>query len=74
MPGVGSGVVEIRIHTATEHRVLYVGKFEEAVYVLHAFEKKARRTPKRDIELVRSRLASLLAERRTKPRVGKEGK
>ncbi len=74
MPGVGSGVVEIRIHTAAEHRVLYVAKFEEAVYVLHAFEKKARRTPKRDIDLARSRLASLLAERRTKPRVGKEGK
>jgi len=34
MPGVGPGVREIRIHTALEHRVLYLAKFEEAVYVI----------------------------------------
>ena len=39
MPSVGAGVVEIRIHTGREHRVFYVAKFEEAVYVLHASEK-----------------------------------
>ena len=38
MPSVGLGVQEIRIHTGTEHRVLYVAKFAEAVYILHAFE------------------------------------
>jgi phage-related protein len=30
MPGVGPGVREIRIHTALEHRVLYVARFVEA--------------------------------------------
>ena len=44
MKGIGAGVCEIRIHGAVEHRVLYVATFPEAVYVLHAFEKKSRRT------------------------------
>ena len=46
MPTVGLGVNEIRIHTGVEHRIVYIAKFQEAVYVLHAFEKRARRTPK----------------------------
>jgi phage-related protein len=61
---VGSGVFEIRIHTGVEHRVFYVAKFEEAVYVLHAFEKKRQRTSKRDLELGRERLSELLVQRR----------
>ena len=40
---VGPGVREIRVRTALEHRVLYVAKFAEAVYVLHAFEKRTRK-------------------------------
>ena len=47
-----------------EHRVLYVAKFEEAVYVLHAFEKKSRKTPQHAIEIARDRLATLVAERK----------
>ena len=42
MPGIGPGVWEIRIQTELEHRVFYVATFEEAVYVLHAFEKRTR--------------------------------
>ena len=59
MGTVGPGAYEIRIHTGVEHRVFYVAKFEEAVYVLHAFQKKSKRgiaTPKRDLELIRERL------------------
>lgn len=63
MPSVGSGVAEIRIHTGTEHRVFFVAKFEEAIYVLHAFEKKTQKTAKRDIELGRARMAEVLASR-----------
>jgi predicted XRE-type DNA-binding protein len=40
MNGVGIGVREIRIHVGGAWRVLYVAKFAEAVYVLHAFRKK----------------------------------
>jgi len=63
MATVGPGVMEIRIRTAIEHRIFYVAKFEEAVYVLHAFEKKTRKTPKRDIGLARARLAQVVATR-----------
>lgn len=61
---VGPGVREIRIHTKVEHRVIYIAKFAEAVYVLHAFEKRTRRTNAADLDLARRRLAAALAARR----------
>lgn len=63
LPSVGPGVVEIRIHSETEHRVFYVARFAEAVYVLHAFEKKMQKTPRRDIEIAQARLADLVRSR-----------
>ena len=67
MTTVGPGVLEIRIHTEVEHRVFYLAKFEEAVYVLHAFEKRTRQTPNADIRLARKRFADLLRRRTLKP-------
>jgi phage-related protein len=55
MKGVGSGVREIRIHVLGEWRVLYVAKFADAIYVLHAFQKKAQKTRRKDIETARQR-------------------
>ncbi len=56
MQAVGRGVREIRIsEEGRAHRVIYVATFEEAVYVLHAFEKKSRKTARQDIELARTR-------------------
>jgi len=46
-----------------EHRVLYVAKFAEAVYVLHAFEKPTRQAPKADLDLARRRLRALISQR-----------
>jgi len=63
VPGVGAGVQEIRIHTETEHRVLYIAKLPETIFVLHAFEKRGRRTPRRELDLARNRLRLLLGER-----------
>jgi phage-related protein len=60
MPAVGPGVREIRVHADGEFRVLYVGSFEEAVYVLHAFGKKTRRTSGADVELARLRFRALM--------------
>jgi phage-related protein len=65
MPTVGPGVQEIRIHTGLEHRVFYVAKFAEGVYVLHAFEKRTTKTPKRELELGRDRFRDLIMKRRT---------
>ena len=64
MPTVGPGVREIRIHTGLEHRVFYVAKFTEGVYVAHAFEKRTRKTPKQDLELARDRFRALVMKRR----------
>jgi phage-related protein len=66
MGSVGQGVYEIRIHTELEHRVLYVAKHEEAIYVLHAFEKRTRQTRQADIDIARQRLADIQRERRSR--------
>ena len=47
--------MEIRIHVLGEWRVIYVAKFADAVHVLHAFQKKTRKTKPDDIELARKR-------------------
>ena len=64
MPSVGGGVQEIRIHCDNEYRVIYLAKLAESVYVLHAFEKKTRKTPQSAINLARRRLQLLLSHRR----------
>ena len=65
MVTVGMGVNEIRLRDETGiARVFYVAKFEEAVYILHAFEKKTQKTDDRDIEIGRRRYVSLIEERR----------
>ena len=55
MQTIGSGVKEIRIHVLGEWRVVYVAKFSDAIYVLHAFQKKSKKTSRKDIELARQR-------------------
>jgi phage-related protein len=64
MPAIGLGVCEIRVHAEGEHRVIYLAKFSEAIYVLHAFEKKSQRTPKTDIEIARRRFRVVVASRK----------
>ena len=45
MSEVGAGACEIRVRDeAGAFRVMYVAKFADAIYVLHAFQKRARRT------------------------------
>jgi phage-related protein len=51
MPAVGKGVYEIRVRLDGAWRMLYVAKFEAAVYVLHVFQKKTQQTLKDDIDL-----------------------
>ena len=63
MPSIGAGVNELRVRAGGAFRVVYVAKFGEAVYVLHAFQKKSQRTARLDIELARSRFKSLVNER-----------
>lgn len=56
LPAVGPGAYEIRIRdTAGAFRVVYVAKFDKAIYVLHAFQKKTPKTAQADIELAAKR-------------------
>lgn len=62
MPSVGVGTYEIRYRDTTHgaFRVVYVAKLADAVYVLHAFQKKTQKTPKPDIELAAQRYRKLI--------------
>jgi phage-related protein len=59
MQMVGPGVREIRIQIAGAHRVFYVTTRPEAIYVLHAFEKKTQKTSARDLQIGRDRFRAL---------------
>ncbi len=71
--GLGAGVLEIvESHDGNTYRALYTVRFEKAVYVLHAFQKKSPsgiRTAKRDVDLVAQRLRT--AERDHQEHYGK---
>ena len=56
---IGPGAYELRVHVLGEWRVIYVAKFAEAIYVLHAFQKKTQKTQKTDIELARRRYSRI---------------
>jgi phage-related protein len=59
----GHAVVEIVAdYGGNTWRAVYTARFEEAIYVLHAFQKKSKKgiaTPKRDMDLIRQRLAEV---------------
>ena len=60
MSSIGKGVKEFRVSGASSaYRVIYVARRVEAVYVLHAFQKKTQATAKRDLEVARQRFAKL---------------
>jgi phage-related protein len=64
MSVVGAGVQEIRIRTEDAYRIFYIARFEEAVYVLHAFQKKTQKTTKFDIEIGQKRYQQMLQYRK----------
>jgi phage-related protein len=62
---IGPGVREIRIRDAAgAFRVIYVATFVDAVYILHAFQKKSQATPRRDLDLAAARLKELMQRAR----------
>ncbi|MBI5751684.1 MAG: type II toxin-antitoxin system RelE/ParE family toxin [Hydrogenophilales bacterium] len=65
LAAVGKGIKEIRIRDeAGTFRVVYVAKLEDAVYVLHCFQKKTQRTSKADIDLATDRYKALIRSKR----------
>jgi phage-related protein len=62
MPSVGRGACEIRVRDrAGQFRVIYLATLGTAIYVLHAFQKKSRKTSKSDLELARLRYREAVA-------------
>ena len=66
LKGIGSGIVElIEDFDGDTYRTVYTVRFQEAVYVLHAFKKKSKRgiaTPKSDIDLNKRRLKDAVSD------------
>jgi len=64
----GAGVLEmVSDYDGGTYRAVYTVKLTDAVYVLHAFQKKSNsgiETRKRDMDLIRARLAEVLKESR----------
>ena len=64
LKNLGSGVLEIvSDHRGDTFRAVYTVRLVNAVYVLHAFQKKSKRgiaTPKAEIDLVQQRLQRAL--------------
>ena len=62
---VGAGAREIRIREASGvYRVMYVAKFEEAIYVLHCFQKKTQATSKKDRAIAAARYRAVVRARK----------
>jgi phage-related protein len=65
MSTIGKGVEEIRVRDdAGIYRVIYTARIAEAVYVLHAFQKKTQATSKPDIEIAKERYTELMRSRK----------
>jgi phage-related protein len=68
----GAGVLEVvEDHMGDTYRAVYTVRFADAVYVLHAFQKKSKSgiaTPQRDIDLIKTRL-----QRAQEHHTGKKG-
>jgi phage-related protein len=63
MPVVGKGVEEIRIwDDSGTYRVIYTARLVDAVYVLHAFQKKTQRTPQHEMDVAKARFHELMRE------------
>ncbi len=68
LKGFGGGtVVEVREnHDGDTYRAVYTVRYADAVYVLHAFQKKSKagaKTPQGDVDLIERRLKALMTER-----------
>ncbi len=60
MANLGSGVMEIRVKNPSgAFRLVYLAKFKDAIYCLHAFQKKTQKTAPKDIAVIKARYAAV---------------
>jgi phage-related protein len=64
MPSIGKGVEEIRVwDNSGTYRIIYTARLTDAVYVLHAFQKKTQTTSRQDVDIAKERFAQLTKAR-----------
>jgi phage-related protein len=70
MESVGPGAREIRIRTfdggVVQHRVICVAKYQDVIYVLHAFGKKTEQTSPHNLHVARARYREMLEDRQSR--------
>ncbi len=66
MNTIGTGVKEIRVKVNDHYRVIYIASLSDNIYVLHAFKKKTQKTDKRDLNIAKERLKTVLRHHRGK--------
>jgi phage-related protein len=63
----GAAVIEVReSHDGNAYRAVYTVRFADAIYVLHAFQKKSKKgiaTPKTEMQLIEKRLKDLVRDK-----------
>lgn len=65
MPEIGRGVEELRLRNESgAYRIIYLARFEDAVYVLHCFSKKTPRTSGQDKHIAQVRFQAVCQEHR----------
>jgi phage-related protein len=65
MPEIGAGTYEVRVREPSGwYRAFDVTKFEEAIYLLHAFEKKTNTTSKKDKDIGKTRYRDMVQRRK----------
>ncbi|WP_245219082.1 type II toxin-antitoxin system RelE/ParE family toxin [Photorhabdus khanii] len=61
---IGSGVKEMWLRDSTGiYRIMYVVKFDEAIYVLHSFQKKTKQTNRQDKDIAKVRYNAVIQQR-----------
>ncbi len=60
MQSLGPGVWELKeSNETTWYRMMYLSRIDNVIHILHCFEKKTRKTDRRDLEIVRDRLGQV---------------
>jgi phage-related protein len=61
LESIGVGVYELKkADERTWYRVIYLAKIDDAIYVLHCFEKRSRKTDRRDLNIAKERLSRVM--------------
>ena len=76
MQSVGKGVFELKQQDERSwYRVIYLSRIDDVIHVLHCFEKDSKKTPKKDIDLAKTRLKAVrlrLAEKKKQQKLEKK--